>query len=87
MSTFDFDLDLFIKSFTDAGAVITKGTGKIIVDGEETDIVSSIKRGLNDFVIKKQEVQHATVSFDASTKETCEGFKKWPATRQIMIAA
>ena len=42
-STEDFDLDLFIKSFEDAGATVTKGTGKILVNGKEVDIVEILK--------------------------------------------
>ena len=47
-STEDFDLDLFIKCFEDAGATITEGTGKLFVDGKETSIVDALKRGFCD---------------------------------------
>ena len=90
MNTFDFDLDLFIKSFTDAGAVITKESGKIVVDGKETDLVSAIKRGLNDFRGEKivpKEVKHATVFYDPSAHESGDQLRNWLPSKQIILAA
>lgn len=44
----DFDLDLFIKCFEDAGATVTKGTGGIFVDGKKVDIVDVLKSTFGD---------------------------------------
>ncbi|MBQ7435037.1 MAG: hypothetical protein IJV51_04460 [Oscillospiraceae bacterium] len=90
MNTFDFDLDLFIKSFTDAGAVITKESGKIVVDGKETDLVSAIKRGLNDFGGEKaarKELKHATVSYNPGAYGSSDQLRNWPSYEQIILAA
>ena len=39
----DFDLDLFIRCFKEAGATITPGTGKIFVDGKEVSFEELFK--------------------------------------------
>lgn len=40
---FDFDLDLFLKSFKDVGAEVKPGTGKIFLNGEEIDPIEILK--------------------------------------------
>lgn len=45
MSTSDFDLELFIRSFEEAGAIVSKssGQGKLIVGGVEKTGYSALK--------------------------------------------
>lgn len=38
----EFDLDLFLRCMEDAGAKITKGTGKFFVDGKETNFSDAL---------------------------------------------
>lgn len=91
MDTFDFDLDLFIKSFVKAGATVKKGNGKIYVNGEETDIVSAIKRGLNDiendFFVNNNGLKHASVSYNLSANNSRNCPPNLDLSKQMMIAA
>lgn len=63
----EHNIDLLIKSFIDAGATITKGTGKLFVNGQETDIITALKEGFCDFEnkeLKGNREYRASVSVD-----------------------
>lgn len=42
------EVDRLIKCFEYAGATVTDGSGRLFVDGKETDIVSALKAGFCD---------------------------------------
>ena len=44
-----FDLELFLKSFEMAGAKVKNGAGRILLNGEEIDPYSLLKKELGGF--------------------------------------
>lgn len=86
--TFDYNIDLLLKSFSDAGAIITEGTGKLFVNGQETDIVTALKQGFCDFdsnkatKSRKEYKASVTVDYRKVGQKTTYG-----ASDQQMIAA
>ena len=82
MNTFDFDLDLFLQTLTKSGATITEGSGKLFVDGIETDVVSALKQGFHDNDIYRDHYNIVTKSY-SNNQELQENWN----TPQLMIAA
>ncbi len=88
MNTFDFDLELFLNSFTEMGASITKGTGKLFVDGKETDVISALKNGFCDLDDRVSYV-YKTPRFDVTAQYKQEAMKNsnWALSQKQTMAA
>lgn len=88
MSTFDFDLDLFLDAFSEMGASITKGSGRLFVDGKETDVVSALKNGLYDLDDQISYV-FKTPRFNATAQYKQEAVKttNWALSEKQNVAA
>ena len=67
----DFDLDLFIKSFEDSGATVTKGTGRLFVDGKEVNIVDVLKSTFGDVPEPAVELYELSDAGDTVTVKPC----------------
>lgn len=63
MNDFNFDLELFLQAITQSGGTISEGSGKLFVDGRETDVVSALKQGFHDDDVYRDRYSIVTKSY------------------------